>query len=210
MKTITILAQKGGTGKTTLSIHMATAAAAGSGRVLIADTDPQSSAMVWQKRRKHGVPKVLPFSISRLKKDLAPIRQSGTELVIIDTPPHSTKAAITAANLADFVVIPCRPALLDLSAIKASVDIAKETGRPAGIVLNCCPPPNRYGEPSVVREARLALKEYGLEVAPTAISQRVAFSYALYNGRAVTESESNGKAAEEIRDLWNWLQLKLS
>ncbi len=209
MKTLTILAQKGGTGKTTLAIHLATIAANENKKVLVADTDPQESSLVWRERRKNFLPKVLPFVAKKLQKDFTPIKASGAEFVIIDTPPHSTKDATIAASLADVILIPCRPAVLDLAAIEGSVEIVHKLKKPGCIVLNGCPPPTRYGETSVVKEAREVLKAYTLPVAPLAISQRVAFSRALVDGRAVTEFEPKGKATQEIRTLYSFIWKKL-
>jgi chromosome partitioning protein len=78
-----------------------------------------------------------------------------------------------------------------------------EVGVPAGILLNGCPPPTLFGEPHIVAEAREALQVYGMPVCSTSVSQRVAFSYALIDGRAVNEYDRGGKAAAEIARLWS-------
>lgn len=205
MKTITILAQKGGTGKTTLSIHLSTIAANYRKRVLIADLDPQGSSLVWRKLRKNHLPKVLPFTAQKLRKDHISLKDSGAEMLFIDTPPHSTADAHIAANLADLILIPTRPALLDLAAIQNTAKIVQNSDKDAVIVLNCCPPPTRYGETAMVREARNTLQKYNIPVFPGVISQRAAFSNALNDGRAVTEFEPKGKAAQELHSLYNWL-----
>lgn len=210
MKVITILAQKGGTGKTTLSIHLAAVAAGRNRKVVIADTDPQASATVWKQRREKSSPDVMLSTIQALKEEWAAITASGVKLLIIDTPPHSTDDATIAAGMADLVLIPSRPAILDLAAIGDSVAIVRDVGKPGAIVLNCCPPPTRFGETAIVQEARSALDVYDLLVAPVAISQRAAFSHALIDGRAVTEFEKKGKAAGEISQLWKWVNKELS
>lgn len=210
MKTVTILAQKGGTGKTTLAIHLSTIASSEEKKVLICDTDPQGSSLVWRERRKKTLPKVLPFKALDLQRDFASIKKSGAELLIIDTPPHSTDDAIIAARLADLILIPSRPAILDLAAISESVNIVHEMKIPGAIILNCCPPPTRFGETAIVQEAREALATYNLPIVPTAISQRAAFSHSLIDGRAVTEYETKGKAAGEIRSLYRWIKKELN
>lgn len=209
MKIITMLAQKGGTGKTTLSIHLATVAAGKNRKVVIADTDPQSSAMVWRQRRGQDLPEVAKYEAVDLERDLEAMAASGAEFLIIDTPPHSTDKASIAASMADLVLIPSRPAILDLAAIGDSVAIARQVGKPGAIVLNCCPPPTRHGETAIVQEARDALEVYEMPVAPVAVSQRAAFSHALIDGRAVTEFEKKGKAADEIRAFWKWVKKEL-
>lgn len=205
MKTVTLLAQKGGTGKSTLSIHLAVLAAANKKKVLIADIDPQQSATFWHQRRESKDPEVIPLEAGSLKERVADMEASGIDLLIIDTAPHSREETRIAAQLADFILIPTRPAILDLQAIGDSVDIVKSIGGKAAIVLNACPFPGRNGERAIVTEAREALSGYGIPIAPAAISNRVALSHSLIDGKAVTEFDSKGKAAEEIRELMNWI-----
>ena len=76
-------------------------------------------------------------------------------------------------------------------------------------MLNACPPPKLFGETQIVREAREALKVYGLPVCDVAISQRAAFSHALIDGRAVAEFDVGGKAAREIAQLWTSIKRDL-
>lgn len=106
--------------------------------------------------------------------------------------------------LFDFILIPARPAILDLRAIADTVGLVNN--KAAVIVLNSCPPGRGFAEVGIVTEARKALSVYGLPVCPVAVSQRVAYSHALNGGLAVTEFEPEGKAAGEIRRLWEWLQ----
>ena len=205
MKVITLLSQKGGTGKTTLSIHLAVIASAKGINVVIADIDPQHSATVWKSRRSSVSPVVLGLAASELNNQLRQGKQQGVDLFIVDTAPHSHNDAVIAAEVADFIVIPSRPAILDLEAIGSSVAIVKEIKGRAAIVLNGCPFPGPSGERAIVSEAREALGGYDLPVAPVAISNRVALSHSLIDGRAVTEFENNGKAAYEVRALAQWL-----
>jgi chromosome partitioning protein len=86
------------------------------------------------------------------------------------------------------------------------VKIVKRREARGAVVLNACPPPHIFGETAIVREAREAVAVYGLPVSPVSVSQRAAFSHALIDGHAVTEYESKGKAAGEIRSLWNWIE----
>jgi chromosome partitioning protein len=124
----------------------------------------------------------------------------GVDSVIVDTAPHAEAVAAEAARAADMVVIPSRPSVLDLEAIGGTVDIVRAVRRPATIVLNACP-----ARSPVIEEARTALKAYELPVCPTPIIQRVPLAYALIDGRAVTEFEPQGKAAEKIRATWKWI-----
>ena len=206
MKTLGIIAQKGGSGKTTLSIHLAVRAGIAGLKVLLVDTDPQSSATAWWRRRHEGMPALIQSRGELLPEMLRTAGQQHYDLVVIDTAPHSSGEAEATARLSDQVYIPTRPAILDLDAISVSTELITGTGVKAKIVLNACPPPTRHGEPHIVSEARQALKTYGIPVSGVAISQRAAFSHALIDGHAVSEFERSGKAASEIDGLWNALK----
>lgn len=206
MRTICLLAQKGGTGKTTLCLHLAVLASELGQDTAIIDIDPQASASAWKRRRQHHTPEVFRRNAGDLPGVLATLEQQGKNLVLLDTAPHSSHDAATAAGLADLVLIVSRPAILDLEAIGESVKIVKQQGNRSAVVLNACPPPHRGGETTIVREAREALGVYGLPISPTSVSQRAAFSHALIDGRAVTEFETTGKAAGEIHNLYNWIE----
>ncbi len=206
MKTLGIIAQKGGAGKTTLSVHLTVRAGLAGLQVLLVDTDPQASATAWWRRRHEEAPALIQSRGELLSEVLKTAAEQRYDLVVIDTAPHSSKEAEATARLSELVYIPTRPAILDLDAIGASTELVAGTGSEARIVLNCCPPPTRYGEPHIVSEARQALKTYGIPVSEVAISQRAAFSHALIDGHAVSEFERNGKAAREIDDLWSVLK----
>jgi len=206
MQTICLLAQKGGTGKTTLCLHLAVLANELGHDAVVLDIDPQASASAWQRRRQADLPEVIRGRAQDLAGTLKDLEEQGRKLVLIDTAPHSSHEAATAVMSADLVLIASRPAILDLEAIGESVKIVKREKAHAAVVLNACPPPHLFGETAIVREAREALEFYGLPVSPVSISQRAAFSHALIDGHAVTEYERKGKAAAEIRSLWNWIE----
>lgn len=71
-------------------------------------------------------------------------------------------------------------------------------------MLNACP--TRALE---IEEAKTTLGEYGLAIAPIIVGERRAFSRAIATGRAVTEFDTRGKAAEEVRALWQWVKGEL-
>jgi len=206
MKTITLLAQKGGTGKTTLAVHLAVWATQTGKRVRLLDLDPQASAATWKMRRDESFPEILPVLAKELPQASIKAGSEGIDVLFIDTAPHAGAEGKIASSTADLTLIPTRPAIFDLDAIGASVEIVKSIAANASIVLNACPPPARFGEATIVREAREALKGYGLPVCPIAISQRAAMGHALIGGQAVTEFEENGKAAAEIKKLWQWIE----
>ncbi len=202
MKTLSLIAQKGGTGKTTLGIHLAVQAQRQGLRVLLIDTDPQGSAGAWWQRRASAEPTLVTGLGTELAEMQAQARERAFQLVIVDTAPHSSEQSRACAACSDAVLIPTRPAILDLDAIGATTELVADLDLPAQIVLNACPPPIRAHEPRIVAEAREALTAYQVPVCPVAISQRAAYSHALIDGRAVVEFEAQGKAAAEIEALW--------
>jgi chromosome partitioning protein len=201
MKTVAILSQKGGTGKTTLAVHLAVAAERRDVAVVVLDLDPQASAAEWKDSREGDSPSVTSIQSSRLKKALEVAENAGAALVIIDSAPHSADAAVAAAEAADLILIPCRAGILDLRAIATTARIVKVTGKPAFVVLNTLPP----NSPRIVDDAIVAVQRHKLPVSPVIIHQRSAYAHALTAGQTVEEYEPNGKAAEEIGELFKWL-----
>ncbi|HUL11202.1 MAG TPA: ParA family partition ATPase [Methylococcaceae bacterium] len=201
MKTLAIISQKGGTGKTTLTINVAVAAdIATRGKATIIDLDPQSSAASWGDSREAKTPRVVSAQASRLAQCLEAAKKAGAELVVIDTAPHSESAALSAARAADLVLIPCRPAILDLRAISNTIDLVKLAGASAAVVLNSVPPRG-----SLADEAAEAVAGYGVPLAPVRVTQRAAFVHSLTLGKSIQEYEPRGKGTEEIQQLYGWI-----
>lgn len=200
MKSIAFLSQKGGSGKTTLAVHTAVAAVEIGERVVLVDTDIQQSATVWSAARSEAQPIVATASAAEVNRVMAAARHDAMTLCILDTAPHATPDAARIAQAVDLVVIPCRPTAFDVAAVGSAVDIIRAAAVPAVLVLSACP----FRAPEIAETRRL-LAEHGLPVAPMTITDRRAFARAIATGRAVTEFDSAGKAAEEIRALWQWL-----
>jgi chromosome partitioning protein len=199
MRTISILSQKGGAGKTTLAINLAGAAEAEGLATVIIDLDPQASAKVWHDHRGKETPVVISAHAARLPEVLKTAAEHGAELCIIDTAPHSETAALAAAKAADLALIPCRPSYIDLKAISTSVDVVQMAKCPALFVLSCVRP----GDKSLPDQAEQGLGIYEIPVAPVRISHRAAFVHSLTAGQTVSEYDPDGAAAAEIRELFN-------
>jgi chromosome partitioning protein len=133
----------------------------------------------------------------------------GVSLIVVDTRPSVERDTAEVARVADFALIPARPSILDLRAIGATVDVVKALKRPAAIILNACPAARGFGEASVTTEARKGLAAYGLPIVPSFVTVRAALAHALIDGRAVTEFEPQGKAAGEMRRVWQWTKEQL-
>jgi len=208
MQIISFVSQKGGSGKTTIALHVAVAAEQKGHKVALIDIDPQASVTAWHEGRDADSPLLAQGNIADLPGLIDECRKSEIDLAIIDTAPHID--ALDAAKVSDFLVIPCRPTILDLRAIAPSIDIAIQAKVPVAVVLSSCPAIRGFAEAAIVKEARQTLaNDYEILVWSGQISQRVAYHYALIDGRAAQEFEPKGKSAQEISALWFWLGKEL-
>lgn len=201
MRTIAILSNKGGAGKTTLALNLAVTAIQSGQAVAVIDLDPQVSAAGWKDSREGDDPVVIAVPYARLQQALETARKGGVDLVVIDTPPNTEQPSLAAARAADLILIPCRPGILDIRAIGITAEAVKVTGKPAYVILNTLP----VQASRIVEDATLAIAEHGLAVAPIIMHQRASYNHALTIGQTVEEYEPNGKAAEEMRQLWTWI-----
>lgn len=201
MLTVAVIAQKGGSGKTTLAINLAIAAVRAKQQALVVDLDPQGSAAAWGRARESDAPVIVPARAAELTETLTTAREHGAKFVLIDTAPHAEQPALVAARSADLVLIPCRASILDLRAITVSHDISALANTRAVAVLNGIPPRGTLGD-----EAETALQSHGLPVAPVRTGHRVDFVHAATSGAGVLETRPTGKAAREITQLYAWLR----
>lgn len=199
MLTIAVVAQKGGTGKTTLALSLAVAAEAAGRPSLIVDLDPQASACKWGDRRQKDGPAIIDAQPSRLAHALERAMREGFQLAIVDTPARVEIAAVEASRAADLILIPCKPSIYDLETLQTTRDLVERSGakrRPV-VILNAVPAQSSRNDQAVQ-----AIKAMGLDICPVQIGQRVAFEYAGQLGLSAAEYEPDGKAASEIRQLY--------
>ena len=203
MLTIAVFTQKGGSGKSTVSVHLAVAAGA-SMKVLLIDADPQATVAKWAAERALPTPFVARAEPSSIEQVLAAGRAEGFQLAVIDCPPHAVAGTAALLRVADHISIPCQPTMPDMSATARSVALARATGKPFSFVLNRAPA--RAPEVAQAIEALSA----GGPVSPVVIGDRRAYARALTDGLAVTEAgRASSKAAQEINGYWNWLYDKV-
>ncbi len=199
MKTICLLSQKGGSGKSTIACSLAVCADSHDQGAVIIDLDPQSTATKWSERRDEKSPFVIPAQPIKLGDVIEEAREAGADIVLIDTAPHSTGAVSKAIELADLVLIPCRASVNDIDAIENSVQIAGYHKKDCAVVINGLPP----NAPNVFKDAKQAITEsYGVKVLPTAICQRSDFVHSATEGKTPTDYAPNGKASGEIEALY--------
>ena len=197
MKTVAILSQKGGSGKTTLAIHLAVAAREAGLTAMVADLDPQASASMWHKARAEPLPHVQPTHPVALSGLIQEAARQGLDLFVIDTAPQSDNPAVVAAEAADLVLITCRPSVMDLRAIQNTIRLARLAGVAPHVVLTQVDP---FG--TLQDEAVRTLEGLGVTVLAEQIGRRVAYHHGLIDGRTALEYEPQGKAADEVRALF--------
>ena len=204
MRVLALASQKGGSGKTTLSGHLAVQAQrAGHGPVVLIDIDPQGSLADWWNERTTELPAFAQTTVARLAADLEVLRAQGFRLAVIDTPPAITMAIQSVIQVAELIVIPTRPSPHDLRAVGATVDLCDRAGKPLIFVVNAATPKAR-----ITSEAAVALSQHGT-VAPITIHHRTDFASSMIDGRTVMEVDPNGRSAQEVTELWDYISDRL-
>lgn len=197
---IAIIGQKGGDGKTTVTLGLAVAATEARQDVAIIDLDPQANAANWKDRRHADNPAVISAQVSRLKQTIQTAQDYGADLVFIDTPGRSDSAAIEAARSADLVLIPVRPQIFGLETLQGVRDLLRVAGDPAAyVVVNGLHPQSTKGAETT---KTLIEATFGLKVAPVHLCQRSSYAEAPTTGLGAQELDPEGKAADELRRLY--------
>jgi chromosome partitioning protein len=201
MYTVALIAQKGGTGKTTLAVSLAVAAGQVGMTSIIIDLDPQGTACNWKDRRKSEGPVVIDAQPGRLAAALAKAEENGVDFAVIDTPARNEQSALAAAKAADLVLIPCRPQAYDLETIPNTKEILTLAGnKPAVVVLNAVPPVGDRHE-----QARELLNRLQIPVCPYTLGHRAVFGDAGAVGQAAQEYDQKGKGAAEILQVYKYV-----
>ena len=207
MKTVALVSRKGGSGKSLLAIHIAVAFDTRGVNTSVIDLDPQRSA--WHFGEDRGKGKYPDFYAPRLDQlagFMDELADNDVKLVVIDTPPHSDERSLAAIRLADLVLVPFRPSLLDLRALEDTARLVGVAEKTAQTVLLMNATPSRS---PLVQEALEAAGTFGLAVCPVIISDRTALNHAITAAQGVTEYEPMGKAAIEIVALRRFIAKEL-
>lgn len=205
MHTVVITSQKGGSGKTTITAHLAVAAELdGHGPAVVIDTDPQQTLATWWLAREDDTPKLATASLRNLPAKLATLAQLGFRYCFVDTPPALTEQNRQLLRHADLVLIPARPSPADLWALGATLDLVKQAGVSFVFVLT-----QAKGNARITVQTIAALSEHG-QVFQTVIHDRVDYAAAMTDGRSAIELKPRSPAATEAVQLWRLTQERLS
>jgi chromosome partitioning protein len=209
MRTIALLTQKGGAGRTTLAASLAVAAAHAGETVIALDLDPQASLSRWGKRREAAnapnrvmIEPLERERLPRLRAIIEGLAGAGFTIAIFDTAAADGAADHFVAEAADLCLLPTRPTCLDVDATAATFRAVYLAKRKAAFVLNQCPPNYRSLRTS---QSAKGLTRLGVLAEPT-LCARMDFQDAIEAGLGVTEYARGGRAAREIEALWSWIR----
>ncbi len=199
MKVVSILNQKGGSGKTTLATSLARFLRLKDLKVLLIDSDPQGSARDWHAASGGTLLNVIGLDRPTLDKDISSIEHS-FDWVVIDGAPQLANMSVAAIKCSDIVLIPVQPSPYDIWASQDLVDIIKErqkitNGTPkAGFIIS-----RQINNTILGREVRDALNGYSIPVFKNGTFQRVAYAKTAAVGLTVLDGDENSEASKEIK-----------
>ena len=202
-KIITFANQKGGSGKTTLSVNLAVLWSNSQYRVAVFDADSQSSLIYWLEARKKyygedniGID-VYPYESSTINENVKNIRRK-YDFIIIDSPPSITFDTIQILQSIDCVYVPILPSPIDLMATLPFLNLVKQQRKKATIVLNRVLPRAKLTEAMILR-----LRYAGAKIARSRISSKVIFAETYSVGRGVVDINVTSDVSKEIINLGN-------
>ncbi|MBR1126243.1 ParA family protein [Bradyrhizobium lablabi] len=211
MQTIVLATQKGGAGKSTLAIGLARAAIQAGHSVRLIETDMQGTLSSWQGRRAYAEPLVEPVYDARdVEQHLQSLAHDGTTLAIVDTASGTSAVTSAAIRHADLCLIPARPSIADIESAAATLSVVRACKKPFAFVLNQTPARGRRVDNAAAAIGDDTTSGMADVVAKPFIAMRNDHQDALSAGLAVSEFAPEGKSADEIRSLWQWVEAKLN
>ena len=205
LRTMAIVALKGGSGKTTIATHLAIAAHLRGFDTLVVDTDVQRSSSEVLGAREGPGPACVAVSGARLLATQIEASTLRKDLLIIDTPAGALEDVSEAIVLSDLAVMVVRPTLLDIAALARTVGIVWRLRKPSVVVVNQAPTARNGIEPPLMQRALRALNYMKLPIAPTIVRARAIYQTALETGRSAEEM-GDAAAAREIAALWDYVE----
>lgn len=207
---IALAGQKGGSGKTTTSIAIASELLARRRKVLLVDADPQASSRTWAEVALElgcEAPTVVGMGQGLHRPDQLPALAEAYDVVVIDCPPRHGEIQRAALMVCDLVLLPCGPSALDAWAIAESLELVQSAKlvRPelkAAVLIT-----RKVSRTSLGQGAREVLAESGLDVLGAELGFRVAYQEAPASGQGVTTYAPKSQAAAEVRALVDEIEM---
>lgn len=201
MPVIALVGNKGGAGKTTLSVNLASGLAR-QASIAVVDADPQGSALQWRAFSEDE--QAMPvFEADAQLAEQARTLSRDYQYVVFDCPPSVHAPQTTSVlEFADLALIPVQPSPVDLWAtihIEEAVTRARETNTAlrALLVIN-----QLETRTTLSRLVRDAVTEIGLPVANTALRRRAIYRSSALEGKSVYDMGRKGAdAAAELEQL---------
>ena len=199
MLTIAVCSLKGGVGKSTITLNVASTLHRAGHKVLIVDLDSQGTCRTWASvaadAGRDGPP-VVAVDGRSLRRDLPKVA-AGFDVVVIDSPPRigaEVKAAMLTANL---ILMPVVPGVADIWALKETIAAFEEAQvmRPelvGRVVLN------RAGRTALSTATKKAIGGLSIPALAAVLGERVSFGEAMAQGQGVIDYEPKGQAAGEV------------
>jgi chromosome partitioning protein len=209
LRTVAVIALKGGSGKTTVATHLALAAHLRGVDTLVVDIDPQRSAENILASRSDSGPACVVASGATLMAAKFGALSARKQLLIIDTPAGVLEDVSEAVVLADFAVLVVRPTLIDLSGLARTLTLVRRLGKPSSVVVNQAPFAREGVEPPLVKRALRGLEYMRAPVAPVILRARSIYQTALETGRSVEEG-ADAAAAGEVAALWAFVEAEIA
>jgi chromosome partitioning protein len=200
MKVISLVTQKGGSGKSTLCVSLAVAAHEAGHTVCILEMDKQATASQWSQARAGKDPEVGQITADKLEAVIKRLGGADCGYVFVDTPGIDSPGTNSAIRVSDLCLIPCRPTPADLRGVAPTLAAIHRLEKDFAFVLNQTPPKSYR-----VRDTAEGLKVLGM-LADVNIVMRNDHQDAIGSGQGVTEFNPEGAAADEVRRLWTWIE----
>jgi chromosome partitioning protein len=199
MKVISLVTQKGGSGKSTLCVSLAVAAQEAGRTICILEMDKQATVTQWAQARAGKPPEVAQITADKLEAVIVRLKSAEYDYVFVDTPGIDSPGTHSAIRISDLCLIPCRPSPADLRGVAPTLAAIHRLERDFAFILNQTPPKSYR-----VRDTAEGLKVLGM-LAEVNIVMRNDHQDAIGSGQGVTEFNPEGAAADEMRRLWTWI-----
>jgi len=207
MKVISVLNQKGGSGKTTIATNLAMCFYEKYKDVILIDSDPQGSSRDWHAVDENNPLKVIGIDRPTIQKGVEAFKNSEIKYVIIDGAPQASNLAISAITASDLIIIPVQPSPYDIWATDDLVEIVKNRIELTDGKLKACFLISRaINGTNIGEEIKEALQGYDLPILETVIHQRIIYPNSAINGKTVIQEDKKSLAAVEMKNLFNEIE----